>query len=179
MAVSGLFMVACNNTGNNSSTAKDTINSSTDSTTVATSITTNNKFVYTASAGSMLEVELGKLAQANGGSEGIKNYGKMLEKDHSAANNQLKAIATRENMTLPTAIMPKQKEGMEQILSLTGKEFDKAFIPLMIEDHTKDIAEFREAAESNENASVKAFAEATLPKLEAHLAKAKSLQEKM
>ncbi|ULQ50962.1 DUF4142 domain-containing protein [Flavihumibacter fluvii] len=108
--------------------------------------------VYTAGAGGMMEVEMGKLAQSNGGSDGVKDYGKMLEKDH---------------------------EEIDHMQTLTGKDFDNAFIPMMIDDHTKDIAEFKKAVASNENAGIKAFAKSTLPTLETHLSKAKSLKAKM
>lgn len=198
IAVSGLFMVACNNAGETESTAIDSLNNATDTTfndsngnathlnnkpadtaTISNSNATSNEFVSKAVAGGMMEVEMGKLAQSNGASDGVKNYGKMLEKDHGAANDKLKDIAGRENIAVPAAISPEQRQHIDKMQALRGKDFDKAFIPMMIEDHKKEIAEFKKAADANENASIKAFAKSTLPTLETHLSKVKSLKAKM
>ncbi len=50
---------------------------------------------------------------------------------------------------------------------------------MMIDDHVKDIAAFKKAANRNENEKIKSFASSTLPKLEAHLSKAKSIKSKV
>src|SRR5438094_10232368 len=51
------------------------------------------EFVKNAAIGGKAEVELGKLAQQNGQSQ-VKEFGARMEKDHSAADAQLTAIAT-------------------------------------------------------------------------------------
>ena len=138
-----------------------------------------NEFVSKAGAGGMMEVAMGKLAQSNGGSNDVKEYGRMLERDHGEAGNRLKDIAARENLSFPSAMTDEQMQHMNPLQTMTGAAFDKVFIPMMIDDHIKDIAEFKKAATGNENEKVKNFAAATLPTLETHLSKAKSIKSKM
>src|SRR5687767_9100657 len=49
-----------------------------------------HKFLNEAATGGMAEVELGKLAQEKATSQRVKNFGEMMVRDHSAANDDLK-----------------------------------------------------------------------------------------
>ena len=141
--------------------------------------TASNEFVSKAADGGMMEVELGKIAQANAGSAAVKEYGKMLEADHSKANAELKSIAAAENISVPASMSEMHNMHVKDLSAKKGADFDKAYITMMVEDHNKDIAEFKTAAKENTNSKVKAFAGKTLPTLEAHLAKAKAIKAKM
>jgi putative membrane protein len=139
----------------------------------------SNEFVTKAADGGMMEVELGKLAQTNAGSTAVKDYGKMLEEDHSKANAELKSIAAAENISCPASMSEMHNMHVKELAAKKGADFDKAYINMMVEDHNKDIAEFKTAAKSNSDAKVKEFASKTLPTLENHLAKAKAIKAKM
>ena len=140
---------------------------------------TPNEFVTKAGEGGFMEVAMGKLAQSNGGSNDVKEYGKMLETDHGNANNKLKEIAAAEKISMPVAATKEQTMHVNEMQSKTGADFDKMFIPMMIDDHEKDINEFKKAATDNSNAKVKDFAAKTLPTLKKHLDKAKMIKSKM
>ena len=140
---------------------------------------TPNEFVTKAGEGGFMEVAMGKLAQSNGGSNDVKEYGKMLETDHGNANNKLKEIAAAEKISMPVAATKEQTMHMNEMQLKTGADFDKMFIPMMIDDHEKDINEFKKAATDNSNAKVKDFAAKTLPTLKKHLDKAKMIKSKM
>jgi len=191
----GLIMLSCNNASETEKTTTDSTKAMSDANISAnpngtmsdsnsnkmapnTNLKTND-FVSKAGAGGLMEVAMGKLAQSNGGSNDVKEYGKMLEKDHGEAGDKLKALAAAEGISFPATMTDEQNQHITHLQSLTGADFDKAFIPMMIEDHTKDIAEFKKAATSNENEKVKNFASTTLPTLETHLSKAKSIKSKM
>ena len=51
-----------------------------------------------AASGGMGEVKLGQLAQQNGSSDAVKEFGKRMETDHSKANDQLKDIASKNSI---------------------------------------------------------------------------------
>lgn len=67
-------------------------------TTTATSA--DQEFVQKAAAGGRMEVEQGKAAAAKASNAQVKAFGNMLVKDHTAANQQLMAIAKRKNITI-------------------------------------------------------------------------------
>jgi putative membrane protein len=136
----------------------------------------DRKFIEKAAAGGMFEVEAGKLAQSKGASEGVKSFGSMLEKDHAAANEELKALAAKKGVEVPAA-MPKD---MQSHLDKLGKakDFDKEFIKdVGLHDHKKDIADFEKASKKAKDPDVKAFAAKALPVLRKHHQEAESLQK--
>ena len=63
---------------------------------------------------------------------------------------------------------------MTKLKGLSGRDFDKEFARVMVEDHQKDIAEFKKEADGGHGA-VQQLAAQTLPTLEKHLQMAKSL----
>jgi putative membrane protein len=194
LLAAGIIFISCNNSGTEKTTTDSTTAMSDaniapnptstmpDSNSNKMSANTNlktNDFVSEAAAGSMMEVAIGKLAQSNGGSSDVKDYGRMLEKDHGEAGDKLKSLAAAEGISFPATMTDEQNQHISHLQSMTGADFDKAFIPMMIDDHTKDIAAFKKAAAGNENEKVKSFASTTLPTLETHLSKAKSIKSKM
>ena len=129
----------------------------------------DQKFVTDAAKGGMAEVELGKLAQDKGSSDQVKNFGKRMVDDHSKANDELQTLAKNKNITLPTDLDPKDKALKDRLSKLSGPAFDRAYMNAMLQDHRKDVSEFRmESTKGNDN-DVKAFASKTLPTLEDHL----------
>ena len=127
----------------------------------------DQEFITKAAAGGMYEVEAGKLAKTKGMSEGVKSYGDMLVNDHTAANEELKALATSKGATLPTALPADKTRKLEKIGS--AKDFDKQFVKQVGQaDHKTDISLFEKASKSADDADLKAFAAKTLPTLKAH-----------
>ncbi len=132
-------------------------------------------FVRQAAEGGLAEVELGKLATQKATSDDVKKFGQRMVDDHSKANDQLKDVASKKNITLPADLSAKDKATRSRLEKLSGAAFDRAYMADMVRDHTKDVAEFQREAKSGKDADVKGFASATLPTLESHLQEAKSV----
>lgn len=187
------FLLACNSSNNDSVDAakeanddrKDSAVSVTpDSLGMSRSDTALNKslvpvdkkdadFAVEAANGGMMEVELGNYAQKNAMSQRVKDFGAMMARDHSKANEELKALAASKNITLPTTMGNDTHKDMEELMKKTGKDFDKAYMKMMVNDHKKDISEFEKAAKNCKDADIKGFAIKTLPVLNVHLDSAK------
>ncbi|WP_374164250.1 DUF4142 domain-containing protein [Arcticibacter sp. MXS-1] len=134
-------------------------------------------FMVEAAAGGMAEVELGNLAQKNGQSARVKAFGAMMVKDHSKANEELKALASAKNVTLPATLSDEHQKHMEAMQKMTGADFDKHYMDMMNKDHVDDITLFDETSKSSIDPEVKAFAAKTLPILKMHLDSAKRINE--
>ncbi len=132
-------------------------------------------FYKHAAEGGIAEVDVGTLAQQKSASQSVKDFGSMMVKDHSAANEKLKGIAASKNIALPTSASVAQMAGKAKLEILSGKTFDKSYIKSMIKDHEEDIALFKKEAKSGQDPDAKAYAAATLPTLEAHLRKIRSI----
>jgi len=126
-------------------------------------------FVMEAAAGGMMEVEAGKLAQQNGASDRVKNFGSMMVADHSAANQQLAGLASSHGINLPAALPAEEQKHLDAMKKLTGKAFDKHYVDMMVNDHKKDIGKFKMASEKCDDAQLKSFAGTTLPTLQKHM----------
>lgn len=133
------------------------------------------KFYRDAAEGGMAEVAMGNLAQQKAQSPSVKDFGAQMVKDHSAANQKLKALAQSKNITLPANPSVSEMEVKSKLQVLTGGTFDKSYIKGMIKDHEEDIAEFKKEAASGQDPQARAFASATLPTLEAHLKKIQAI----
>ena len=92
-------------------------------------------FVNDAAIAGMAEVELGRMASEKGASANVKKFGKMMVEDHTAAGNQLKAIATQHNVEWPAALDDKHRDLRDKLAKLTGAEFDREYMSAMVEGH--------------------------------------------
>jgi len=109
----------------------------------------------------------------------VKAFGQQMVDDHTKAGDQLKAVAQQENMTLPETLNSKDQAIYDRLSKLSGAAFDKAYIADMVKDHEMDVKEFQKEATHGKDSNIKNFASQTLPVLEGHLDKAKSIHSKM
>jgi putative membrane protein len=134
-------------------------------------------FVEKAAMGGMAEVELGNLAQQKAASAEVKQFAARMVQDHGKANEELKQVASSKSMSLPTALDRKHKSDIDRLSKLSGAEFDRAYMSHMVDDHKKDVAEFRKESKNAKDSDVKAFASKQLPVLEEHLKLAQQTQD--
>lgn len=135
----------------------------------------DRQFIMEAAQGGMLEVQMGKLAQQNGQSDGVKQFGKRLEDDHSKASEELKGIAQKLGVALPASLDKKHQGKVDKLSKVKAQDFDRQFAKDMVSDHEKDVKAFRKEADKGKNAEVKQFASQTVPTLEEHLKMARDL----
>ena len=130
-------------------------------------------FAKKAAQGNMAEVALGKLAQQNAQSDDVKKFGQRMVDDHGKAEQDLEGVASKANITLPQDVNAQQKAEQQRIEKLNGAAFDRAYMAMMVKDHTKDVAEFKKEANSTSaNSDLKDYAKRTYPTLEDHLTNA-------
>ncbi|HEY0713409.1 MAG TPA: DUF4142 domain-containing protein [Polyangia bacterium] len=122
-----------------------------------------------------MEIEAGKLAQEKGHSKEVKNFGKQLVKDHTAANKKVMNLAKQLKVDLPTDAAPMKHDGLEQAKALTGADFDRAFAKSMLEGHQKDGADATDARDRTTNPKLKKLLTELVPTLEKHRATAEKL----
>jgi len=129
----------------------------------------DTKFMKEAAMGGMLEVELGRVAVQNAGSDQVKQFGQRMIDDHGKGNDELKALAQAEGVALPTELDSKHAKEVQRMQKLSGAYFDREYMKMMLEDHHKDIKAFEHEAQKGDDPEVKAFASKTLPTLRSHL----------
>lgn len=135
----------------------------------------SDDFVEDASAKGVAEVEAGKLALEKGTAADVKTFADMMVKDHTAANQKLKALANKKNIDVSddAELLDKAKAMILELRS--AKSFDQAYANNQVKAHEATIEIFEDEIKNGEDAELKAFATETLPKLKAHLVEAKKL----
>ena len=139
---------------------------------------TDQQFVDLAAQTDMVEANLGQLAQNAASAQEVKDYGAMLNTDHTADFKQLTDVAKQANLTMPTAIDAEHNKMMiDPFQKLKGAAFDHKYAQEMVAGHTKAIAIYKKEASDAQNDALKSYAQAALPTLEKHLASAKDLEK--
>ncbi len=133
-------------------------------------------FMMKAADGGMTEVELGKVAEKNGQKDNVKSFGGQMVKDHGKANDDLKSIAGKMNVTLPEKVSAKHQAKIDKMSKMSGDAFDSAYVKGMVEDHEKTVADFEKASGTVKNPDLKKFIDDTLPVIKGHLQMAKEMQ---
>lgn len=139
----------------------------------------DSEFAVEAASGGMMEVELGRMAQQKASNPRVKNFGMMMVDDHSKANDELKALAASKNITLPSTLGEDHQKHVDELSKLSGAEFDKQYVKLMVDDHKEDIDKFDKASKECKDADLKAFANKTLPTLQKHYDEIQSIDKAM
>ena len=101
-------------------------------------------FVREAALGGMMEVQLGKTAQDKAVKPQVKEFGRHMQTDHSKANDELKKLAAKKGIKLPTALEGKPKANFDKLAKLKGDEFDRDYINDMVADHKQVIEKFQQ-----------------------------------
>jgi len=133
--------------------------------------TIDTKFVKKTAKGGMREIKMAEMAKEQAKSADVKKVAEKIESDHKDANQELMALAEKKGVAL--------SKNEPKIEKMTGTDFDKEYLAMMVNDHEKNIAAFEKEAKDGEDADVKAWAEKTLPTLKEHLKMVQDAQSKM
>jgi putative membrane protein len=133
-------------------------------------------FASKAAISGMAEVALGKMASEKGTDPKIKDFGKMMVMDHGKANAELMSIAKSKNITLPGGLDAEHQAKSDSLSKLSGKDFDKGYVQVMIEGHQKTLALMQSEASGGQDPQLKAFAAKTAPVVQMHLTEITKIQ---
>lgn len=134
-------------------------------------------FVLLVGQGGLAEVELGRLAQARGGSDAVKRLGQRMVEDHGRANAELAQAARTAGLAPPTEPAPEQRATRERLAGLQGAAFDQAYLRAQLVEHQKAVQLLQWEMGSGQHAPLQQMASATLPTVLEHLAHVRQLLE--
>jgi len=126
-------------------------------------------FYKTLAQGGIAEVEAGTLAQQKGADPKVKDFGAMMVKDHSAANEQLKALAAGKGIDLPGSSSTSQMAAKAKLEVLSGGTFDKSYVEDQVKAHRETVELLKKEIATGQDPDAKAFAQKVLPTVESHL----------
>lgn len=175
----GLMCMGC--TSNNKAATPDTAaqpNSGAASTSASNS-NSDQDFLTKAAKGNSAEVALGNLVASKTKDPSVKQFAQMMVKDHTAALNELQELAQTKNLNFSDDLPDDAKALQSKLSSDRGKQLDKDYMDGMVEDHQKDVQEFKDEAQTAKDPDVKQWASKTLPVLQTHLDKAQQIDARL
>ena len=128
-------------------------------------------FVSKAMEGGMAEVQLGQLAQQKSQSNDVKQFAAKMANDHGQMGGRsgLSPWPSRWVSGTERYHRRKTKRRLKSFRDLSGDEFDREYITMMVKDHQKDLKEFKTEAQSAQDPTVKQIAEKGSQVIQQHL----------
>jgi putative membrane protein len=143
-------------------------------------------FVAEAQVGTQFEIQAAQIALSKTQSPDVRHFAKRMIRDHTRAGHELDRVLAEDRQAAPpepqgqapgqTPLPSDQAEKLQQLQSLSGPDFDRSYVAIMVKDHQDDVGLFRAYAHGGDDPHVKAFARKVLPMIESHLRLIEKLQ---
>nr|WP_068891281.1 DUF4142 domain-containing protein [Pedobacter panaciterrae] len=164
-----IILNACRNTDN--STNNPLADSSLEQTMTDTMAVNRGEgmqfFLEQAAIAGNMEVEIGKMAESKASNPRVKEFAARMVKDHTKTNDNLKKLAESKKITIPASIPVADQNHINEMAKLSGVQFDKHYMDMMVKDHIKTLDLFKSATTSGD-IDVRRFATKTLRMIEGH-----------
>jgi putative membrane protein len=135
-------------------------------------------FVTMAASSDMFEIQSSQLAKSRGVSAGVAAFADQMIKDHTVTTAAMTSMLAGMNppMTPPTSMTAKHQAMLDKLQAAgTGDAFTRAYTQAQVMAHQEAVNLYSAYAKRGDNATLKQFAQATLPALQGHLAHAQRL----
>lgn len=136
-------------------------------------------FMIKAAHANQAEIRAGEVALQRASNDEVKQFGRRMIDDHTNAYTQLQAIANEKRITLPIEADQDARQKLDQISKLTGAEFDRKFMDMMVSDHEKAISLFEKEAKDVKDSALRDYVQNTLPTLRDHLSRAREIRKSL
>jgi putative membrane protein len=122
--------------------------SNTPARTQASTARQDTQFLEKANQGNVDEIELAQLALQRSNNDDVKNFAQRMIHDHNMLMENMKPFANEAGLQPPSHASAAAQAEKAKLGALSGEAFDKAYIKAMVQDHSKDLAEFRKEAKT-------------------------------
>jgi putative membrane protein len=138
-----------------------------------------SKFLVKSYESGMYEIQLSQLAATHALDPDVKKLAGDLVAAHTTINSKMSAIAAAANFILPVAVDKDHQKNLDDMVKLTGADFDKKYMNTIVSGHEKSVSNYKDAYKNLKPGDTKTFAGETLPKIEDHLAMAKKVKDRI
>ena len=132
-------------------------------------------FLREAAGANVMEVSLGRVAETRASERAVKGFGQRMITDHSRLQQELTTLASSNGVALNPSLNMEQQQEVNRLQNLSGPEFDRAYMELMIQNHDKDVTHFENQARDADSRLVRDLAAKSLPVLRQHLSLAQQV----
>ncbi|SFQ76428.1 DUF4142 domain-containing protein [Hymenobacter arizonensis] len=134
-------------------------------------------FLVKATSNALLQVELGKLAQARATTPTVRNYGSRLVKSRLDLLASLRNVAASKQLAVPATLGGDEQAAYHEVSILTGSEIDKRVMKLILKSQKQDEDAFDDMKEDAYDGDIRAFAAKYYRPVREELAMAEEIDE--
>lgn len=135
----------------------------------------DHDFMKKAAMGGLKEIRFGSLAAELGASDRVRQFGRRMVEDHTAADKELQALAKSKGVELPSKMEKADASELDKLSKMKGAEFDRKYMKDMVKDHEEDVELFEKMAKDAKDPDLRQFAAKTLPTVRKHLEMARDI----
>ena len=173
------FLAACS--GGGGSDAVDAANTQNETKISAADVTAKQeadaKFLVKATSNALLEIELGKLAQARASTPTVRTYGARLVQNRLALLNSLRTLAEAKSLAVPPALGEDEQAAYHEVSIATGTQLDKQLIKLIVKAQKQDEDAFDDMSDDAHDGDIRGFAAKYLRPVQEELAGAEEVAD--
>lgn len=128
----------------------------------------DREFMSMVAHSDQFEIRSSQLALQKSSNAEVRRYAQQMIQEHTQSTRQLTQLAAQRGVTLPNAPAPFNQAVIQQLSTLSGAEFDRAYLEPQANGHMQTVAVFRTQVGQGQDAAVKQFAAQLLPTIEGH-----------
>ena len=132
-------------------------------------------FINRAGTSGLEEVTFARLAETKAANPTVRSFATSLIADLAVVNQQLADLTRSKGLTPPSEMDDRHAALYQQLQSLNGPAFDRAFLEGQLQELTMMIEAFQKEADSGTDPQVRGLAQQHLPMLLRHLQAANAI----
>ena len=116
------------------------------------------EFLVKSTSNALLEVELGKLAQARATAPAVRSYGARLVPQRLELLTTLRALAAAKSLTIPAALGGDEQEAYHEASTQPSTQLDKHLMALLVKAQKQDEDAFDDMSDDAYDGDIRGFA---------------------
>lgn len=125
---------------------------------VDSEVTETEDMIYFAFMNNTMQTTLGQLAEQKAESEDVRSLGTEIVEQNKQLTAKIEDLARAAEMPVPGALQVEHQRKLDSISQLSGQEFDKAFMNLLVEQQQETIELMEELSANAENPIIRGLA---------------------
>jgi putative membrane protein len=139
----------------------------------------DKKFLAMAAQGDQNEIALSKVAEDKATNPAVKAFAEKMVKEHTEMTDGMKPFAEEWSITPPMGPDADHQKDIDKLNKLSGEDFDKEYIDIMVTDHAEALKAFTKEAKDTKDMKFRAVVLEDKTMVAAHKNMAWDLKKKM
>jgi len=137
--------------------------------------TAEQQFINRLAAENLMEVRLGQAAQTKAANASVKQFAQRMVVDHTSMQKQWMALAKKSDLEFKADPNAQQTAQAEQLRNLSGAEFDRQYMGMMVQSHRNNVNLFQNEQRVAHSTEFRQLIQADLARLQQHLTLAQQI----